>query len=586
MRKMLLTCFLSLSLLLGLFTGCSDSPPTSDASTAPSTEASVSTEAAQEAPVVTTTAPSPESTVESGMDSIAESDAEPTAVSLPKPESPVTITYMVTINPANMNLYESLSDLLVWQELAARTNVTVDATLVNAQEGQTKFSLMVASGDYTDWLDSVSSNYTTGVAGAIDDDVILDLTDIIRDSMPNYSAVLFSQEEYVKGATLDDGRMGMVYALTRVETDECTSGPVIRQDYLDELGLGTPVTYDDLHDVLTAMKEAYGACMWIPYTGSPMGNYLGAGFGIATSYMTHLRGREPFYQVDGEIRFGPIEPEYYDFLELMTQWYAEGLIWSDFTSYTEKFDGPPAEKVLDGTFGVWFGNVTDWQTWTAQAADPNFRCVAFGDPVMHEGDVNHLRTYNEHITNGGISISTQCTGEALDAAIYLLDYFFSEEGSFLCTFGVEDVTFTYDDEGHPQYTELITNNPDGLQESQALVIYGGSTVSIAYQHPEADFLVDTDTEDQNAASDIWKATSDAAYDIPDLCTVSAEDNEHYSTVMADIGTYISEWSLKMITGQTQLTEAAFQEYLDTVAAMGIDEAITIKQDSLDRYNAR
>ena len=56
--------------------------------------------------------------------------------------------------------------------------------------------------------------------------------------------------------------------------------------------------------------------------------------------------------------------------------------------------------------------------------------------------------------------------------------------------------------------------------------------------------------------------------------------------MADIGTYISEWSLKMITGQTQLTEAAFQEYLDTVAAMGIDEAITIKQDSLDRYNAR
>lgn len=582
MSKKMLTWLLALSLLLGLFTGCaaeesaapSSSAAESVAAEVPAEETSVG-EASAEAPAEVPSAEEAEASVE-----------EPAAVGVPKPEEPVTITYMVTINPQNMNLYESLDELLVWQELAARTNVTVDATLVNAQEGQTKFSLMVASGDYTDWMDSVSSNYTTGLAGAMDDDVILDLTDIIKESMPNYSSVLFSDEVYVKGATLDDGRMGQVYALTPVDEDECTSGPVIRQDWLDALNLETPVTYDDLHDVLTAFKENYGASMWIPYTGSPMGNYLGAGFGLSTTYMTHLRGREPFYQVDGEIRFGPIEEAYYDYLELMAQWYDEGLIWSDFTSYTEKFDAPPADKVLDGTFGVWFGNTNDWQTWTEQAADPNFHCVAFADPVMNEGDINHLRTYNEPITNGGIAISTQCVDEKLDAAIYLLDYFFSEEGSFLCTFGVEGTTYELDADGHPQYTELITNNPDGLQQSQALVIYGGSTISTAYQHAEADFLVDTDTDDQNAASDIWKATSDAAYDIPDLCTVSSEDNEHYSNVMADIGTYISEWSLKMITGQTELTEAAFAEYLDIVAGMNIDEAIAIKQDALDRYNAR
>ncbi len=507
-------------------------------------------------------------------------------VSLPMPESPVTITYMVTIQPAYIGLYDSLDELLVWQELAERTNVTVDATLVNAMEGQTQYGLMFASGEYTDWLDSVSSNYTTGLAGAIDDEIILDLTDIIHESMPNYSAILYSEEEYLKGATLDDGRMGMVYALTRVETDECTSGPVIRQDWLDALELDTPVTYDDLHDVLVAFKENYGATMWVPYSGSPMGNYLGAGYGIATAYMTHLSGREPFYQVDGEIRFGPIEDAYYDWLAMMAQWYQEGLIWADFATYTEKFDGPPSEKVLDGTFGVWFGNTNDWQTWTSQAVDPDFHCVAFADPVMNAGDVNHLRTYNEHITNGGISISTQCLDEKLDAAIYLLDYLFSEEGSFLCTFGVEGYTFEYDADGHPQYTALILNNPNGLQESQALAMYVGSTVSIAYEHPDADYLIDTNTGDQNAASDIWKATSDAAYDIPDLCTVSAEDSERYSSIMADIGTYISEWTLKVITGQAALTEAGFQEYLDTVSAMHIDEAIAIKQDALDRYNKR
>lgn len=577
--KKLITLLLALSLVLGLLAGCATeqaaSVGNSDSVKGPETEAvEMDFEAAEE--VVTSEA---EREV-----SVQEPEVEKTGVAMP--EEPVTITYMVTINPQNMNLYESLDELLVWQTLAERTNVTVDATLVNAQEGQTKFSLMVASGDYTDWMDSVSSNYTTGLAGAMDDDVILDLTDIIQELMPNYAAILFSNDVYIKGATLDDGRMGQVYSLTPVDEDECTSGPVIRQDWLDALNLDTPVTYDDLHDVLVAFQENYGASMWIPYTGSPMGNYLGAGYGISTTYMTHLRGREPFYQVDGEIRFGPIEDEYYDYLQMMAQWYQEGLIWSDFTSYTEKFDGPPADKVLDGSFGVWFGNTTDWQTWTEQAADPNFRCVAFADPVMNEGDVNHLRNYNEPITNGGIAISTQCMDETLDAAIYLLDYFFSDEGSFLTTFGVEGVTYELDAEGHPQYTELITNNPDGLQESQALVIYGGSTISTAYQHSEADYLLNTDTDDQNEASDIWKATSDAAYDIPDLCDISTEDNDRYSNIMADLGTYISEWSLKMITGQTTLTEDAFMEYRDTVAQMSIDEAIAIKQDALDRYNAR
>lgn len=576
--KKMLTWLLAASLMVGLLAGCAQESSDSAVSQAPA-----ASEAAESEVISEVAAPAVEESTPAQVSAPEESLQEP--IGLPMPEDPVTITYMVTINPQNMNLYESLDELLVWQELAERTNVTVDATLVNAQEGQTKFSLMVASGDYTDWMDSVSSNYTTGLAGAIDDDVILDLTDIIKESMPNYSSVLFSEDVYVKGATLDDGRMGQVYALTPVSEDECTSGPVIRQDWLDALNLDTPVTYDDLHDVLTAFQEAYGASMWIPYTGSPMGNYLGAGYGISTTYMTHLRGREPFYQVDGEIRFGPIEDEYYDYLEMMAQWYQEGLIWSDFTSYTEKFDGPPADKVLDGSFGVWFGNTTDWQTWTEQASDPNFHCVAFADPVMNVGDVNHIRNYNEPITNGGIAISTQCLDEKLDAAIYLLDYFFSEEGSFLTTFGVEGVTYELDDQGHPQYTDLITNNPDGLQESQALVIYGGSTVSTAYQHPDADYLIDTNTDDQNAASDIWKA-SDAAYDIPDLCTISSEDNEHYSNVMADIGTYISEWSLKIITGQTQLTEEAFAEYRDTVSGMSIDEAIAIKQDALDRYNAR
>lgn len=579
-KSNLIALLLAMALMLSVFCGCQTSTPEV---TGPAETETAETSGG--APVEESEAAEVTETVEA--ETTEEAQPQEAAYEPFRAENPTTLTYMVTINPMNANLYTSFQDLAIWNELEARTNVTVDATLVNAQEGQTKFNLMVASGEYTDWLDSVSSNYATGVVGALDDDVIIDLTDIIKEQMPNYWSYLSSSDEYLKGATQDDGRMGMIFALTRLEVDDCTSGPVIRQDWLDALGLDTPVTYDDLHDVLVAFKDNYGASMWIPYTGSPMGGYLGAGFDTFTTYMTHLRGREPFYQRDGEICFGPIDDQYYDYLELMAAWYDEGLIWSDFTSYTQAFDAPPDDMVMNGSFGVWFGNTGKWDVYTAGATDPNFHCVAFADPVMEAGNINHIRNMNEHITNGGISISTQCTEDKLAASIGLLDYFYSEEGSFLITFGTEGVTFEYDADGHPQYTELITNNPDGYSQSQAMTLYCGSTVNTTIQHPEADYLVNTNTDDQNAASDIWKATSDAAYDIPDLCTISQEDSETYTAVMSDIGSFVSEWSLKVITGVQELTPEAFEAYRSQLTdVLNIQQAIDIKQDALDRYNQR
>ena len=42
-------------------------------------------------------------------------------------------------------------------------------------------------------------------------------------------------------------------------------GMAMRKDWLDELGLDVPVTYDDWHNVLTAFKEQKGATapLWI-----------------------------------------------------------------------------------------------------------------------------------------------------------------------------------------------------------------------------------------------------------------------------------------------------------------------------------
>ena len=54
--------------------------------------------------------------------------------------------------------------------------------------------------------------------------------------------------------------------------------------------------------------------------------------------------------------------------------------------------------------------------------------------------------------------------------------------------------------------------------------------------------------------------------------------------MGDIETYVDEMVLKFITGAESLD--GFDDYAATIEAMGLPKAIALKQDGLDRYNAR
>ena len=559
----------------------SETPAASSAEEPPEeSETSAPEEASAEAPVSAEEL-EPESEPESEPETAG--DPVPNFVELPISQEPLNMTLWTTVNPMLADTINSLDQCALWDELEARTNIHMDGKLISAMAGQEQFQLMMASGDYTDLLDSPGSNYSTGLQGAMDDDVLLDLTDLVAEVMPNYSAIVATNDEYIQGTKVDDGRIGMIYNL-KPETYMPTEGPVIRQDYLDDLGLPSPVTYDDLHDVLVAFRDNYGATMWIPFSGSPLGNYLGAGYGVASTYLTFMSGREPFYQVDGEVKFGPMEDGFFDYLTMLNQWYEEGLIWSDFASYTERFNMPPEDGILSGQFGVFFCGTANWQMWANASEDPDFRLVAFHDPVLKAGDTNHLRAENFLVTQGGVGISTTCAYP--EEAAKLIDYCFSEEGRFLLSFGTEGKTFEYDDQGHPQYTDLITANPDGLNQTAAMAIYVSFGIS-SIEHPDTAYLVTTNTPDQDAAAGIWTETSDNAYGIPNVISMTVDESAENASLLSDVGTYVSTWMVKAIMGDQPLTPEAIQEFRDTMEGqLQIGTCIANKQAALDRYMSR
>ena len=166
--------FLALVLILGLMTACGNDPasstpasssaeassdPPSEAPAAPSEEAST-----PEASVVESSAAESSSVEDSTVESAATWPENPLGnVDLPLTDEPITVTMWMGVNPNVLKITEDIgNDCVLWNELATRTGVHLDFTVVNPDTESEKFNLMVASNDLTDIISNATTLYTNG----------------------------------------------------------------------------------------------------------------------------------------------------------------------------------------------------------------------------------------------------------------------------------------------------------------------------------------------------------------------------------------------------------------------------------------
>ena len=567
--KSILSLLLALLLLGSVLAGCGSTTKSSENADSGTADVSESTTVE---PISETAAPA---------ESISAESAAPSAfpVTLPIAEEKTTLSMWLKVSDQTTTVISDPAQADAFQELCARTNVYIDYVTATADTAAQDMMLMFAGGEYTDLIDSVESLYTGGADGAYSNDIIIELTEAIDEYMPNYAAVLASNDEYYRDTINDSGQRLVIYTLFE-ESRPVEMGTVIRQDWLDALELDTPVTYDDYYEVLSAFHSSYGATLWLPNTGVPNGNYLSAGYGVA-NYVGSTTAQQPFYQVDGEVRYGPLEDATLDFLTMLHQWYGEGLIYPDFINNMAPFV-TDASAIADGSIGIWYDvtGLLPMHQNIGAASDPNFQLMPLADAVQNEGDINHLRISNDLVDGNGICISTSC--DEVEIAARWMDYLYSDEGRLLRTWGLEGLTFEYDDNGNPHYTDLIVNNPDNLSESQArsLYIYTGLPGITAW-----DASLSSYTDAQMASIDIW-LTSDSAYNYPsgvkfnDANGESSELGDAYN----DIRTHVQTALVQFIVGERDLAE--FDDFRQELYDMGIDHCIEIYQAALDRYTNR
>lgn len=463
-------------------------------------------------------------------------------------------------------------------ELEERTNIHIDFVTANTPAATEALYLMLSTGEYTDMIYQFNTRYSADLATAIEEDIIIDLSDIIQNEMPNYAKILNSNKDFQRDTRTDDGRDAAIFQI--MDENHVSYGAVIRQDWLDELNLGAPVTYDDWYETLTAFKNEKGAdaALSIPYTGAPMGGLLSAGYGISAYSVSsaNVTDTMPFIVVDGTVKYGPYEDAMYDYISMMARWYEEGLIYKDFYSYTDSFYSGEQELALNGRSGIWYSSASSFYEFVSQDEE-GFEAVGIADPVLNVGDKNHLQPSAPTTRDNAIVITTDCDNVKLLAK--WLDYQFTDDGSFLMVWGLEGGFHDYDEDGSIYVTDLVMNSDTGWPTAFLECYYtcsGGVYVGSYLRNT----LTYSDT--QTEAVEIWES-NDWDYVYPSFAVMTADESVNFSNKYNDIETFYIESLLKFIVGETELSDENFEEFRNTLKELGIEECIQIKQDAYNRY---
>lgn len=338
-----------------------------------------------------------------------------------------------------------------------------------------------------------------------------------------------------------------------------------------------PVTYDEFEQTAKAIYDETGVQGALIYKNF-FGQYFAGGFGTFAKFTTAPDLNYPFYQVDETVKFAPLTEEYREYMTKMQSWYQDGIIYKDY--YTYNNPGDLEGIILAGECAVAMGNGSEFETRMGQT---DYEFLPMADLVKQPGDVIHTGSapYQEgDLDVGRVEvITTQC--ENLDLVLSLFNFAFSEEGSRIASYGIEGETFTYDENGQPQLTELILNDEE-LGTMHALGVHLTTICALTDESRTAS----TVTDYQKECYDVWMSNVDDAYTLDtSVLALTTEEADTINKISGDIVTYLEEANIQFITGARN-TQEDYDAFVSDLTDMGIDDMIAAYQAAYERYLQR
>ena len=504
---------------------------------------------------------------------------EPVVYELPLTDTPTTFTVYTTAAPGFMSPYlgpdGSYNSAESTKNFAELTGVTLQFIEIDMMSFSQNFNLMIASGDYPDLISGVDG-YAGGYTKAMDDGVIIDLTDYVENDMPAYCQRLDEADAW-KDVMNDEGQMLAIYSLNSETIVD--RGPVVRKDWMNALNLEEPTDYDGWTEMGKALMNGYN----LPYAFyfSNVINpsiTLSAGFDLPGLDMS--ASGTHFYQKDGQVESALVSDNFKDFLSLLHEWYALGLISKDF--FTQQSMDVKNVFAGDGC-GVCWDNadfITEDNT-NAELAAKGFYCTALPIPTREEGQTLHYSLNMDGAVQAGLCVSTAC--EDPELLVKTMDFSFTDQGALLSNYGIDGISYEMNAEGKPRWTEAMTNVEGQTFRATILTyILNGLPTYVDVKK----YWSETFDEDSLYAVELWSDTpTDKAYALPSALFFTSEESSVYATKITDVETYANEYILTCITGDADI-DATWDDYAEKVWSLGLQDCIDATQNAYERYLSR
>ena len=487
-------------------------------------------------------------------------ETEDPGITFPLAEN-VEYSVMITMG----NSAYSLNDNLAWKYLQEMSNITFDTIEFAPNDASEKLNLMMSSGEYADVLfkcNQVDAN-KYGMDG-----ILIPLEDLIKEYMPNLSAILDERNAWDR-ITAPDGH---IYGLPNFNktAPNADSGMCwwINKGWLDKLGLSEPTSVEDLYNVLKAFKEKdpngngladeVPICAWNTHSAY---NALLGYFGHGQSYGSY------WMVVDGELTYLPTTEWFKEnTLEFYNKLYTEGLINADmFTMARDQY------RASCGAEEVIYGMV--WDSSCGYFADDNerFNWIAL---KPFEPDAFGL---NQGISTNAFSVTDKC--ENPEIILTLIDYLYTEEGGRVIRLGIEDVSYKINEDGTYSAIE------DGFEA----MVYQATLMGSANVPGMIPDLYNDMPADE---ADRWNAKEWYGEDygigsrgivMPNI-KLTTEESDEYKILHTDIQAYVQNYIAECVTGLISIEET-WDDFQATLKEMGVERMLEVRGGAWDRVNA-
>ena len=471
---------------------------------------------------------------------------------------------------------EGLKEYIRRYKEAYGVDVKLNLNVVSTADVYTKFPLLVAGGEIGDmiWWNCDNTTYPGAPETLYDDGLCVDITDMLPEYAPKFMSIFEKVPDFYKAQYYTPkGRLalfGSPFDAMDLETGYveqlAVTGPVVPTYMLEEAGMTKDDinTFDDLTELLRRMKENG---VEIPFHGvfsSWMMDWYYGGFGTAQSWFMPNGG--------DEVEWGPMTPEWREAVELLHLWYSEGLLNPDFANYD--FSTCVADFLQNkvGVLGMMIQIAPMYEE-----TEGNGTITALHMPRTTERYENNILTgtmsgYGYQVKYYATFFSTNCND--LEEAIRFIDFRYDRDMSILANFGIEGISFEYDENGLPCYMEGYQNDTEKVARYNSEYL-AGFYMNEKYQN--------------NLKGEIYDETVFGEWSLPGmfdcnfpslLISRTVEEEEIYNKYYLDFMYYMFECLYNFVINGVD--DASYDEYVQNSYALGYEELKEVQQAAYDR----